>query len=502
MLEERPDGRGIIGELASSAVAAALLPLSCLHVKVDPMDRVGQVSGLAAIELRFMLAVIVIVVALAIAARVREGRAFGMTSRLACAALAGLASGVVAAGIVIALRGTHYGLNGLEGDSGRIVDSAQALQRGEYVPLSYPPLPLYGLAWYSDLVGVNAAFALKHLQIIGTAALGPATYLAWRLLLRPGWALGIGLVAALPLIDASPYKPYSFIVLLVFIPATVKFLDVLRTCDQRDVLSIARLGVLFGAAFGVLCLLYAGWFKWSAPGLIVAGAIVFPWRRAPRRGALLVGLVAVMFALIAGTYIVAVLSDVSVLDDKFIYFDALTEPTYIAMFGGDLPVSEAWPPLGELGGVGVFTVLMTAGVGAAIAWGRERTEVIALGCVIAGLWLVRFWYAHLMFQTKLVQLYPRTTPELLYCALLLCGLALFYIAQRFGSRAAPDSPLRAPSGMIGTICALSLLFGSAGSLIANRYMPNNYKQMSFGILAWNSHNLKAAMPTPLPFVKK
>jgi len=506
MMDERPEARdgwrAVLGEIVISVAAATLLPLACRHIRVDPMDRIGQVSGLSAIELRFTVVAIALVVALAVAARVRGGRGFSIASRLACAAVAGLATGIIAGGILVALRGTHYGLNGLEGDMGRIVDSADAIRRGEDVPLIYPPLSLHGLAWYAELFNMKTAFAMKDMQVIGTAALGPATYLAWRLILRPTWALGVGLVAALPLIDSAPYKSYSVLVLLVFIPISIRFLIELRSAASLSLFAVARRGIGFGLVFGVLCLLYSGWFKWSAPGLLVAGAVVFPWRSAVGRGALMVGLLAACFALVAGPYIYAVLTDIGQIDDKFIYFDALTEPTYIAMFGGDLPASDVWPPLGELGGVGLFTIIMALGFGGAIAYGRNRTEIIVLGSVVGGTWLARFWYAHFMFKTKLVQLYPRTTSELLYCILAMCGLTVYYAAERARTRADAESPLLTPSGVIGGLCGLMMLLGSAGSVISNRYMPNNYKQMSFGILAYNAHTYKVAMPVPLPMVKK
>lgn len=479
-----------VAEVIVGVAAALVLPLTSGKIRVNPLDRVGQVSGLAALGFRFTLIAIALVLVLVVAARVRGGAGFPLAGRLVCAAVAGLATGLVAAGIVVALRGVPFGLNGVEGDVGRIAKSAELIRRGITIPPVYPPLSLHALAWYAELRGVVALHAIKDLQIYGTAMLGPAVYFAWRLLLRPGWALAIGLVAALPLIEAGAYKPYGTLVLIVFVPIVILFLGVLRRAARYHPLELARFGVAFGLAFGLLCLLYSGWFKWSAPGLLVAGLALFPWRTAPRRGALLTGLMILMFALMAGGYIRGVLGDPSQLNDPFVYFDATIEPFYIAMYGGSLPASEVWPPSGELGGVGLFTVVLMAGLGAAVALGRSRTAVITLVLTMTGCWLLRFWYAHLMFKTKLVQLYPRTTTEILYCLLLLCGYALYLAIRRAERRAAADSPLRTPSGLIGAVCGLLLLLGSAGSMIANRYMPSNMVPMSFGILAWNAHHAK------------
>jgi hypothetical protein len=482
-------------EVLVCLLAAGLFPLVSLNIKVNPLERTGQVSGLASLEFRFTLVAIALVAALVLAARLRRGIAFDITSRLVCAAISGLATGLVAGGIVVALRGTSFGLNGAIGDTRNLALSADAIRAGVVIPTVYPPGPLHVLAWYADLFDLKTLYAIKHLQIIGTAVLGPAVYLSWRLMLRPAWALGIGLVASLPLIDSAAYKPYSTIVLMVFIPIVIRFLQVLRRAGEQPMMRIAQYGVAFGAAFGLLCLLYSGWFKWSAPGLLVAGLLLFPWR-AWRKGLVLVGLVGVMFALIAGAYIHGVLTETSKLDDAFVYFDALTEPTYIAMFGGELPASQVWPPLGELGGVGLFTIVLAIGLGCAVALGRSRTVVITVCSTMAGAWLLRFWYAHLMWKTKLVQLYPRTTAEILYCLLILCGYAAYLAVERVKRNAAADSPLRSPSGLIGAVCGLLLLFGSAGSLISNRYMPNDSTPMSFGILAWNAHLAQKAEHGP------
>jgi galactan 5-O-arabinofuranosyltransferase len=106
---------------------------------------------------------------------------------------------------------------------------------------------------------------------------------------------------------------------------------------------------------------------------------------------------------------------------------------------------------------------------------------------MSGAWLARFWLAHTMEETKLVQLYPRTTMLILYCLLILAGIAAFSLLARH-RRSDPTHPVHGRSGMIGAFCALALVLGSAGSAIADRYMPIDTWPFSLGRLAWASHH--------------
>lgn len=480
-------------ELVVSLAAAGGLAWSGLGIRVDPLDRVGQVSGLASIGFRFVSAVLVCVAVLHVASRVRGGAAFPLVARGVCAALAGLTTGFVAAGIVVALRGTPLPLNGMSGDAGKLARWAGAEMRGESWPL-YPPLPIHTIALYARVFDLQTQFALKHLQIIGTALMGPIAYSSWRLLMSPPWALGIGLVSALPLID--PYKPYANTTLIVFFPVLVIFLGWLRRSGELRYRTLALAGALSGAAFGLIYLAYFGWFQWSAPGAIAAILLLFPWRsrESRARGACLLGCTGAVFAALAGRLLLQGLKEG--FRDTYFYFDAYTNPFYFAMWRWDLPGSVGpWPPIGELGGVGVFTLLLATGMGVAIALGRRRVVVLAATYLMAGAWLLRLWYAQRMFETKLVQLFPRTTIEILYCALVLTGYAVYLVCERRlpaaqractgGGAATGQGPL--PATLLGVICGLALVFGSAASALADRYMPAKEQPASLGELAWTAH---------------
>jgi galactan 5-O-arabinofuranosyltransferase len=463
----------------------ALFIATCVLIRVNPRDRLGQVAGIASLELRFFLFGIALVAALVIAAKVREGRGFDRTARLVCAAAAGLATGLVAGGILVALRGTPFGLHTKGGDVTTLIKWARALDGGGEVDPLYPPLSIHVLSLYAKIVSLPLEHAVKHLQIAGTLAFGPLSYLVWRMLLRPGWALGIAVVVVLPLID--PYKPYPHLVLVTFMPLALVFLRSIRDVETKTGAQILRSAVLFGVTFGVLCLFYSGWFQWAVPGLCVATLVIVPWRRARKQALALLGLTAVVFLLVAGRYLVGALG-VKVVD-TYIYFDVRVEPMYIAMWHNDLPgVLSTWPPIGELGGVGMYTLALSGGLGLAIAYGRKSFLVIGLGSMMAGAWVLRFWIARMLWDTKLVQLYPRTAPLILYCLIVLTGLAVYWAVERRPA----DSPLRGRSALVGGVCALLLVFASAGSSTVDRYMPRDTTPEGPGFLAWTAFQVQRA----------
>lgn len=473
-------------EIGVAFVVCAAFVLSCANIHVNPLDRLGQVSAIASVELRVLWFGLPMLVALLVAAKLRRGVHFAETSRFVCAAFAGMSSAIVAGGILVALGHSRYGLGGLLGDSGVLCTWADAVKRGDGISPLYPPLQVHLLMWMSEVLQTPTGYAMKWFQLVGVAAVGPLAYSTWRLLLRPSWALGIGVVTALPLIEA--YRQYPLLTLIIFIPLAIKFLDVLRNCADKPIITLVRQGALFGLSLGILFLLYSGWFQWSAPGFIVAAVLVTPWRTGWKAAAILSGVALLVFALLSYRYVTSVVQIVSLIKDDYVYFDATVEPTFIAMWRGGLPGNiDVWPPIGELGGVGVFTVLLAVGTGAAVAFGRTRTAVLGVGSIMIGTWLFRFWHAHNMWRTKLVQLYPRTTAELLYCALILSAFAVYFLVERARERAPADSVLRTPSGLIGAFAGLLFLVMSSSSATIDKYMPRTQADDS-GYMAWISIN--------------
>ncbi|HZB21584.1 MAG TPA: hypothetical protein VE463_17225 [Blastococcus sp.] len=495
----RPAVAGRVGpalaEAFTAVAAAGVLLLLTRRVLIDPLDRIGQVSGLAAIGLRYTVLGLLALGAVVLALRWRGGRLFPLASRLACAAAAGLVSGFVAGGILLALGGTTWPLYASAGDAGVISDWVADVQGGGSVPGSYPPLAIHAMALWADLTGAEAPAALRTAQILGTALFGPVVYLAWRLLLSAPWALAIGVTSSLVLID--PYKPYGPLVLAVLVPVLIAMLKVLRRSASLPSRTLVVRGVLFGVALGVLFLTYSGWFVWSALGVVATAAFVFPWRTAPLRGLTFLGSAVAAFGAVSFPHLLGLLSASGSVRDDYFYFDTYVDPAYIAGWKGDLPgdTSAAWPGTGELAGVGLFSVLLVVGLGVAVWLAGRRTIVFALASFVASAFVMRFWFASQMFGTESVQLYPRTTQQLLYCSLLLVGLAVYFGIERLRLRdsvrpfpvplprrsdettataPAPASPaVRTAPALIGALAAL-LVFGLfAGSATADEYMPRN-----------------------------
>jgi galactan 5-O-arabinofuranosyltransferase len=463
---------------------AVLMVVLALKIDVNPLDRVGQISGLAALQLRFALLGLVMLVAVVVAARSRWAVLSPLAERLAAAAVAGLTTGLVGGAVAVALHGSSWGLNASFGDGAAITRTVRTVLETGGMQADYPPGAIYGLAWYTQLTGGTPDQALKAAQILGTALFGPIAYLTWRLLLPPLWALGIGIVPALPLVE--PYKFYPSLMLIVLIPVLLKLLQQLRRAGTIPWSRLVLTGVGVGTALGLVFLIYSGWFVWSAPGVIVTALVVFPWRTGLLRGVTLTVVTTAMFVLVSSRHLFGLLTASGSVKDRYFHIDTWVEPTYFVMGKGDLPGANPgpWPPPGELGGVGLFTILLFAGLVALIVVARRRTIVIALSSIIAGAWVLRYYFAAQMYGTDSVQLYPRTSPQLLYCFLLAFGFAIYYIARSETVRARLAKVSPASMG-IGVLAGLMLLTASAGSAIGDKYMPRS--DNSVGSLAFNAH---------------
>jgi galactan 5-O-arabinofuranosyltransferase len=508
--EQEGGWRALTVEAVVALAAMTLFLLLASTIRINPLMRVGQVSGLASLQLRFAALALPLLLAAIVLARL--GRDTSTIVRITCAAFAGMTSAFVAGGVMVALRNTPYCLNAHQGDTGLLAvwaNGFSAHDPGAYPPPFYPPAFPHILSIYKDLSDQPALYAMKDLQIIFCALIAPATYVCWRRLLSPLWALGIGVIAMLVLLE--PYKPYEGITLVLLIPILIQLARALRDAEGRTIGSLARSGVGYGLALGLLCLMYSGWFKWSAPGFVVAALWLVPWRDGRWKSAVvlascaLVVFVVVMWSYLSNIFAYGHASGIAsvagigkqIIRDDYVYFDVLVDPAYFAVWKTDLPGNVGpWPPTGELGGISVYVLLLFTGFGAAIAWARERTAVIVLAAIITGAWLLRFWYAHHMYETKLVQLYPRTSIELAYCFVLVAGFAAHAAADRFAR--APRTPATSSSYAIGALCALALVIGTAGSAISDRYMPNN-ETRGLGFLAYTAHDsTKQGLPPDPP----
>ncbi len=361
------------GEVVA-AVGAALGTVALSHsVTVDPLDRVGQVSGLAALDLRFVL------LGLAGARGLpRDGpppRAFAVVSRLACAAIAGLATGLVAGGVLLALRGTAGRCSRTGATPGQLIRWADDLLAGRPIPADYPPAdpardrPL-GRAHRRLHRGRAAHRASREHRAVRT---GRPTCPGGSLL-APGWALVVALVAGMPMLE--PYKPYT----------TVGTRRARSRADRAAARATRSRGADLGAASPS---------PGSAPGSRSASCSAStpagssgrrPGRWSPRSfcsrgarrssaGSPCSGWPRWVWSRWPGRTCSASLHAAGTVQDRYFYFDTAVEPAYIAMWRNDLPGDVGpWPPLGELAGVGVFSVLLVVGLGVAVAVARPANR--------------------------------------------------------------------------------------------------------------------------------
>ncbi|MCX4753321.1 hypothetical protein [Kitasatospora purpeofusca] len=478
-------------ELGAGAVVALGFTKLCMSIDVNPMQRVGQVSGLAGLQLRF-IAVFVVLALLWWAFSRRLSRPLAL--RLACCSLAGLATGLYAGGVAVTLRGTALPPNGVLGDAGQLQLWVADIQNGRPISGVYPPLFPHLLTWWTELFHPDRpGAALKVLGLVLIALTGPAAYLAWRMLLPPLWSLGIGVVSVFPIVHAA--KPYVDIVLIMLIPVLAKFMAGLLGARAMTTRTLLLTGAGYGLGLSALFLWYSGWFVWSAPGALAALALLLfrlgkEGRTPLLRAAAMLGTTAAVFLAVSGSYLVRLLGMAGT-PDTYMYFDTFVDPAYFAMWQGDQPgqfATAVWPLPGELGGVGVFALLLVAGLGVALWLGPTLPVVQVAGLCMLGAFGLRYWFASHMERDQLVQLYPRTSAELLYCAIVLCGMAGYLVSQKLtgrsplaliGGRKGPVPALRT-SGAV--LCALAFFFSMAGSATVDRFMPR--QDGSWGTLTW------------------
>ncbi|MER7579461.1 hypothetical protein [Kitasatospora sp. NPDC097691] len=476
--------------VVSVGVAVGFM-LLCTHISVNPITRIGQVSGLAKIQQYAALLGIPVLAVLLLLAYRGTLRYYRVAQRLACAAVAGLGTGVVAGGIVVALHGTPWGLGGQEGDPGNLMGMANDMMRGQGLPGVYPPLfPALLAVWaklfHNGIAGVG--HALKDLQLILSALVGPMAYLSWRLLLRPFWAMAVAVPTSIVFLD--PIRPYSHGSMLVLLPLLAACFREIRRADELSTRSAVLRGLGFGAAFGVMFLWYSGWYLWAAPGSFILVLMLFPWRRgrtALKRTLVFLATMLVTAGVIGAPLLYQLVRLGASTTDRYAYINTYIDPAYVMGWAsdrsGDLTYHN-WPGTGDIAGQTGFGILLLVAVGIGVGLGLRNMVVRTAGFVLAGAWLLRFWFASHMEHNQAVQLYPRTTWIILYCLMILAVMGVMLTYERgFGwvretlrevapSRAARISPRVMAQLAAGLVCALALFATMGGSWSANRFMPS------------------------------
>lgn len=500
----------ILAEVVVSVTAALGYTLLARHISVNPTHRIGQVSGLAKLQQYVAVLGLPLLALLLYTAYRGTLRRHQTVKRLVCAALAGLATGVIAGGIVVALRGTPSALGGQEGDPGVLIAMANSFLHGEGMSGIYPPgFPALVAVWakirYGGIGG--AGYSLHDLQIFFSALAGPMAYLAWRLLLRPFWALLIAVPSVVLFLD--PIRPYSHIVMIVLLPLLAYCLREMRRAGECSLRSALLRGAGLGLIFGLLFLWYSGWYVWSAPGVGLLALFLFPWKRgsaARKRALAFVGSTLLTAGIIGAPLLYQMLRLGAQHPDRYAYLSVYVDPAYVLGWASDRPGTltyQTWPVAGEMAGQSAFSLLLLLAVGLGVGLGLRSIMVRTAAAVLVGAWLIRFWFASHMAHDQAVQLFPRTTWMIMYCLMILAVLGVMAAVQRGsgwlerslrrgGPAAEPVIPRRTVQQLAaGLVCAIALFATMGASWNVNRYMPSPDVN-SMGIDAYRAHGLKKA----------
>lgn len=519
-------------EAAVSVAAAFGFALLCTRINVNPLNRIGQVSGLAALQQYAAVVGLPILAVLLYSAYRGHLHRHELVQRLVCAAVAGFATGAVAGGIAVALNGTQWGLGGQEGDPGNLIGMANDMLRGKGLPGVYPPgfpaaLAIWGKLFHGGIGGVG--YAMKDLQLICSALVGPMAYLAWRLLLRPFWALLIAVPSAILFLD--PIRPYSHGTLLVMVPLLAACLRELHRADELALRTNLLRSAGFGVSFGLMFLWYSGWFVWAAPGVLVLTLLLVPWHKGAallRPALLFAGTTLLSAGVVAAPLLYQLVHLGAQAKDRYAYISAYVDPAYIMGWASDRAgrlTYHDWPWRGELAGQSAYTLLLLAGAALALGLGlRSSIAVRTVAATLISAWLLRFWFASQMAQEKAVQLFPRTTWLILYSLMILAVLGLMFAAGRAtawagtllrdggeqaaeqaeagvraqaGGRAAPQAqagirvlPAVTDRLAAGAVCAVALFAAMGASWSADRFMPSTDPGVvDMGVDAWRAHIL-------------
>lgn len=433
--------------------------------------RVGHVSALAAMQIPFFLIASLSLFLILVSPHIPKFRELALL--FSPALLAGAATGYIAGSINIALAGTNWPLFGSSGDSGVILEWIRTYISGQPLPETYPPGYLWLISGIATIFHAPVEFSAKLAQIVATAAIGPIGYIAWRLVVGPFMSLALGVVAMLPLI--SPYKPYPNLMLVVLLALVVRFVIDLRRVSNADRRWAIVRGLLIGAGVGITALIYSGWFVWSALGIFAVVLLNFPWRAGKTivvNSLWFMGSTLVAILGIGGVHLIPMLRETlfgHAVSDSYFYSDTFVDPAYYVMAQSDQSDGTGWPPLGELGGVGVFMMLLAISVAIAIAFSWKNPIVQVSLLVIASALAARYFVATLMVYRNAVYLWPRTQAVLIFALLLIGAVALRYLWNLLKEVRPQGGKLM--SIRAGLIVAFALVLSSSISSISSAYYP-------------------------------
>jgi hypothetical protein len=332
--------------------------------------------------------------------------------------LAGVAAGVLASWIVLALQtalhGTPFGFAGLQGDMGRMsanvtrytATSSSADSWVPGLPAEYPPLYPWVTGKAGLLLGIAPWRLLADAEVLTISFAVVAAFVLWRRLVSAPVALAISALSVLTWGD--PRKAHEIVTLAVALPWLI--LTFGRPPRGRLHWLIA------GGIGGLLVVTYPGWLVYCT----LAGAflVITTWRAESRRRAFVLHLAGVfcVSVLLSCWYVVPFLAATFRLDGQpLIQFWV---PPHLFM---DMFPFMSMSPVGLLQLAGLVGVLMLRGR----VWWASPMLVVVVGaflCRVVGLISLA-----VRGQTMLMQY----TPRLYGLALTISGvLYLAYLAPR------------------------------------------------------------------------
>lgn len=341
-------------------------------------------------------------------------------------ALTGVAAGLLAAWVALALRnslhGTPFGFAGLVGDEGRM--SAMATRYSATavpsdgivagVPTEYPPLFPWAVGRASALLDVHAWRVLGDAQLLTISGAVLLTFLLWTRLVPAPAALAIAAAALVAFAD--PRKAHEVVALAVFIPW------VLATFGRppRGRIHWLPAGVLGGLVVAT----YLGFVLWGAVGILVLAWLA--WRASDDRRRYLSYLVkVVVVAAVTASWYLAPYGWTLLRDGGQMVSDQFPAP---AITSDPFPFLTA-TPLGALQTIGLLGII----------WYRRATWwATPLLCLVGGAYLYRAVAAARYIVTGHTGLYYHTarmiTVLLAVAGVLTIAHAVPGLVRRFGTR--------------------------------------------------------------------
>jgi hypothetical protein len=255
-------------------VLALLVWLACLPVAFE----VAAYRHADPFHLRTAMIPVVIVVA-GVVAMCIAARLF--PAELVSGISAGLLAGWMAFTLRLALHGTPYGFDGLNGDAGRMAAMANRYSSAwgssdgivSTVPSHYPPLFPWLVGRAAAVVHVPAWQLLGPAEAIALSFAVVAGFALWRLLV-PG-PLALALTLPVLLSFTLPEKSYEILALAVFTPWAIAAFG--QPPEGRRRLHWLPAGLIGGLSV----VLYWAFIMYGALGIMALA--VFTWRASSRR---------------------------------------------------------------------------------------------------------------------------------------------------------------------------------------------------------------------------